>query len=631
MIFLHLVLIHILLALHFAHAAPPLFDSEKFQLTANEIKNVGNLSHLFSFGSLRYTQSPQRPCKVYPGDEDWPSLEAWQALNNITGGRLLRPVPKAASCYRGPEFNESRCAAISVNWTDPASHYDDPLEMMAPMYQGLTCMPPTILDTKDCTMGGFPLYVVNATSPLHVQAAVNFARITGIWLVIRNTGHDYLGKSGGAGSLSIWTHHMKDITYIPEYTTQDGSYSEPAFKAGAGVQAFELYKTAHDKGHVVVGGDCSTIGIMGGYIHGGGHSPLSSVYGTGSDQVLAFEVVTSDGQFITADAGQNQDLFWALRGGGGSTFGVTISVTVKAYPDVPTTVSKFAFSTEDMDTETFWKGVRSYFDYFVPNADAETYSYFMILPDYPRQGATTFDLVAAVAPNKTEEDFLTLLGPWFSSLQALGITFDPGVKCWDSYYDAWLHTFPGEPVGHTHTAIGSRLFPRRNFVDPTLLNRTFGTIKESVEAGRQIYAFNMKNVSPDDVDNAVNPAWRENILFAMQTVTWPLNATMAEILDIRRQFTHGAMQKWRDITPGAGSYLAEADRLEPDFQQSFYGDKYPRLLYLKRKCDPLDVFYAATAVGSEDWHIRVESGLPGENGRLCRDKSFAPFQQQFVF
>ncbi|ETS80728.1 hypothetical protein PFICI_08257 [Pestalotiopsis fici W106-1] len=630
MIFPCLVLIFVILSLPFTNAAPPLFESEEFQLTAQEIQSAGNLSHLFSFGTLQVTKAEQRPCKVYPGDDEWPSSQAWQALNDITNGRLLQPRPKAAPCYSGSEYNSTRCNEISEKWTDPATHYDDPLEMMAPIYQGLTCLPPTILDTKTCTMGAFPVHVLNATRPVHVQAAVNFARNTGIRLVIRNTGHDYLGKSGGAGSLSIWTHHMKDIKYIPEYTAQDGTYSGPAFKAGAGVQAFELYQAAHEKGRVVVGGDCATIGIMGGYIHGGGHSPLSSVYGTGSDQVLAFEVVTSDGRFITADAGHNQDLFWALRGGGGSTFGVTISVTVKAHPDVYTTVSNFSFSSEILGIEPFWRGVRSYFDYFVANADAETYSYFLILPDYPRQGVTTFDLVAVVAPNKTTREFLKLFNPWFTRLKDLGIMFDPNVKHWDSYYDAWLHTFPGESVEQTHSAMGSRLFPRNNFVDPVLLNQTFEAIKESVEQGRQVYAFNMKNTSPDDTDNAVNPAWRENILFAIQSFSWPENATAREIMNVRRRFTHDHMQKWRDITPGAGSYLAEADRLEPDFQRSFYGYKYPRLLRIKQKYDPMDVFYAATAVGSERWRVRVDSGLPGENGPLCRDGSYATLRQQFL-
>lgn len=104
-------------------------------------------------------------------------------------------------------------------------------------------------------MGGFPMYVINATTPKHIQAGVNFARNSGVRLVVKNTGHDFLGKSGGGESLSIWTHYFKDISYIEEYADEGEGYSGPAFKCGTGVQAFEIYKAASEKGKVVVGGE----------------------------------------------------------------------------------------------------------------------------------------------------------------------------------------------------------------------------------------------------------------------------------------------------------------------------------------------------------------------------------------
>ena len=78
------------------------------------------------------------------------------------------------------------------------------------------------------------------------------------------------------------------------------------------------------------------------------------------------------------------------------------------------------------------------------------------------------------------------------------------------------------------------------------------------------------------------------------------------------------MQRWRDVSPGAGSYLGESDILEPNFQQSFYGTSYARLLSIKKALDPKNVFFAQTAVGSEDWQVVTANGLPSGNGRLCR-------------
>ena len=128
---------------------------------------------------------------------------------------------------------------------------------MYPLYQGRTCEPPAIhpSSTGNCTIGGYPSYAINATNVAQIQLGINFARNTGIRLVIKNTGHDFSGKSGGAGALSIWTHHLKDIQFLPNYVEDGGRYHGPAFKAGSGVQAWEIYEAATEEGLVVVGGE----------------------------------------------------------------------------------------------------------------------------------------------------------------------------------------------------------------------------------------------------------------------------------------------------------------------------------------------------------------------------------------
>lgn len=340
-------------------------------------------------------------------------------------------------------------------------------------------------------------------------------------------------------------------------------------------------------------------------------------YGTGADQVLAFEVVTSDGRFVTANSTSNTDLFWAMRGGGGSTFGVATSVTVKAFPDFPTTASRFSFTSEKIGNETFWKAIRAYMDYHIPNADAGTYAYWMIVPNNVT-GILTFNMSPFFAPNKTLEETQTLLQPWFTRLDNLGIDFDANLTHFDSYYEAWRSSFPLETVGKINATTGSRNFPRSNFETEEKREELYRNIRLSSENNRVQVHFNIKAVDPANSDNAVNPAWRPNILFSQQAVRWNSKGTPAEILKARQEFQSGDMQRWRDISPGAGSYLAEADRLEPDFGQAFWGDKYPRLLQLKAKLDPYDVFFATTSVGSERWTVESVDGLPNENGKLCR-------------
>lgn len=131
----------------------------------------------------------------------------------------------------------------------------DPTSPMSPIWQGRTCEPPLIAPSPNgtCTLGGLPSYSINATTVAQIQAGINFARNTGIRLVIKNTGHDFSGKSSGAGSLNIWTHYLKDVEFIPDFT--DASYKGPAFKAGTGVQAWEIYQAAEKYGVTVVGGE----------------------------------------------------------------------------------------------------------------------------------------------------------------------------------------------------------------------------------------------------------------------------------------------------------------------------------------------------------------------------------------
>ncbi|KAE8146479.1 FAD binding domain-containing protein [Aspergillus avenaceus] len=597
-------------------ATLPLFDFERHQLQSSDLQHLSpSDAALFSYdiNSTRRTNRTSN-CKVFPGDSAWPRPRIWNLLDELSGRALIASTPRASSCYYGPTYNPEDCKNLTSQWTDSYFHMDDPIEMLSPVYQGLTCQPTTDPNAT-CTLGGYPAYAMNVSSVAHIQLAINFARQTGIRLIVKNTGHDFSGKSGGAGALSIWTHNLKNIHCTPTYDAPGTTWTGAAFKIGAGVQVHEIYKVADDHNLMVVGGEGQTVGIAGGYILGGGHSPLSSIHGLAADQVLSMEIVLPDSRFVTASFTQNPNLFWALRGGGGSTFGVVTSVTVKAFPTIPATTSTFTWSTgpsSNITHSNFWAAFRAYLDHFPSHVDAGIYSYFFIIPS---NNEYTFLMQPFFAPNKTLNQTQTLLSPWFTRLHGLGIPVSPKTQYFPTFHKAWSASFPLEIVEKTHVATASRLFPRTNFENPSLLNDTFHAIKSSSEAGLTLIAFNMAPRSTED--NAVNPAWRKTVMHALSSVDWAPNATVQEISDARSKFTFGHMQRWRDVSPGAGSYLGEGDRVEPDFQQSFYGGHYARLLDLKRGLDPGDVFWAAAAVGSERWRVFSVDGLPSENGRLC--------------
>ncbi|RYP09687.1 hypothetical protein DL764_001113 [Monosporascus ibericus] len=183
-----------------------------------------------------------------------------------------------------------------------------------------------------------------------------------------------MGKSTGAGALALWTHHIKDQSSL-DYIS--ATYTGKAMKIGAGVQASEAQEAANAQGLVVVEGDCPTVGIAGGYTQGGGTSPLGSKFGLAADQVLEWEVVTGKGELLTATPRQNSDLYWALAGGGGGTYGVVLSVTVKLHPNMPTAGATLSFMEP---SDAYWDILQAFLLNLPAVLDAGATAFWQVLP-----------------------------------------------------------------------------------------------------------------------------------------------------------------------------------------------------------------------------------------------------------
>ncbi|KAI1118436.1 FAD binding domain-containing protein [Nemania sp. NC0429] len=611
-----------------SNATADLFPGETRQLTQDVLANLTSLGltnlDLFAFPDPNVpVGSSAEDCKNFLSDLTiFPGTVATKVFDLLLGGSVIRTRPFASPCFSDYKNQDiPKCAEITRNWfNDSYTHADDPTSINAILFQGTTCVPSVVNPgATHCTLGSYPPLSVNVSTVAQIQLAINLARNLNIRLVIKNTGHDFGAKSTGAGALSLWTHNLKDIRFYRDY--REGSYKGPAFKLGAGVQVFEAYEAARRANVTIVGGEGRTVGLAGGYILGGGHSPLSSIYGMGSDQVLSMEVVTADGKFRTASETSHPDLFWALRGGGGSTFGVVTSIVVKAFPRIHVTTMTFSLSTGvEIVPDQFWQVLRAYFNDFIKYTDAGMYSYFSL-------GSLGDNYVWAMqpwfAPNLTRAQFEEITAPFWASVRAIGVDLKPVYREYDDFYEAWDASFPLEPWGSNLQRSGGRLFPKENWEDPNKLSETFDAIRYVVDSGGFVIGFNIApNPKTGYPDSAVNPAWRKTVLHAIDFVTWSQD-TYPELIQIwsgTLTFEWGPL--WRSVSPGSGAYMSESDYIEPDFQHSFWGDKYERLYELKKKLDPWDVFYAQNAVGSEDFEMSdyVFGILPSQNSRLCRKK-----------
>ncbi len=169
-----------------------------------------------------------------------------------------------------------------------------------------------------------PALIACCTGVADVIAAVNFARANDLLVSMRAGGHGVAGNAVCDGGLMIDLSYMKGIRVDPVHRTA---------RAEGGVTWGELDRETQAFGLATTGGIVSTTGIAG-LTLGGGIGYLNRKYGLACDNLLSADVVTADGQLLTASASENDDLFWALRGGGGN-FGVVTSFEYRLHPVGP--------------------------------------------------------------------------------------------------------------------------------------------------------------------------------------------------------------------------------------------------------------------------------------------------------
>src|SRR5260221_4595491 len=166
-----------------------------------------------------------------------------------------------------------------------------------------------------------PVAIVRCVDVADVTAAVNFARQDGLTVAIRGGGHNGAGLAVCDQGLVIDLSSMKGVRVDPTNST---------VRVGPGCTQGDVDHATHAFGLAVPAGIVSTTGIAG-LTLAGGTGYLTRKYGLTIDNLIAADVVLADGSFVTVDECYYEDLFWALRGGGGN-FGVVTSFVFQAHP-----------------------------------------------------------------------------------------------------------------------------------------------------------------------------------------------------------------------------------------------------------------------------------------------------------
>lgn len=177
-----------------------------------------------------------------------------------------------------------------------------------------------------------PALIARCQGVADVIAAVNFARTNHLPVAVRGGGHNVAGSATCDDGLVIDLSRMKGIQVDPKARTA---------RAEPGVNWGELDRATQVFGLVTPGGEVSITGIAG-LTLGGGYGWTRRKYGLSCDNLVSVDIVTADGQFLTASETENAELFWGLRGGGGN-FGIVTSFEYRLHELGPEVMAAMVF------------------------------------------------------------------------------------------------------------------------------------------------------------------------------------------------------------------------------------------------------------------------------------------------
>lgn len=411
-----------------------------------------------------------------------------------------------------------------------------------------------------------PGFIARCENVADVITAVNFAREHGLDLAIHGAGHNGAGLAMVDDGLVIDLSPMKGIRVDPKART---------VRVEGGCTWGEVDHATHPFGLAVPSGIISTTGVAG-LTLGGGHGYLSRKYGLTIDNLLEVDVVLADGRLLTANEEENEDLFWAVRGGGGN-FGVVTSFLFRAHPVETVYGGPIIWPIDQAEEIMRW-----YRD-FISDAPEDLFGWFGFhrvptgspLPEklHGKHGcvitwcytgpldkaAEVFEPIRALGT-----PVLDMAGPMpYPALQSMfdEMYYPPGLQWY------WKADFVKELSDEA--------------ID---LHKEYGSNLPTERCTMHLYPIN----------GAVHRIGRNDTAFSFRDVTWsrvivgvdedPANA---------ERITQWAKDYWQALHPlsAGGGYVNFMMEEGQDRIQATYRDNYQRLVAVKNKYDPDNLFH----------------------------------------
>ncbi len=408
-----------------------------------------------------------------------------------------------------------------------------------------------------------PALIARCADVADVISAVNFGRENDLLVAVRGGGHNGAGLGVCDDGLVIDLSRMRGIRVDPVGRT---------VRAEGGATWGDVDHATHAFGLATPSGIISTTGV-GGLTLGGGLGHLTRRYGLTIDNLISVDVVLADGRFVTASESENQDLFWAVRGGGGN-FGVVTSFLFRLHP-----VSTIIGGPTLWPLEQAPEVMRWYRD-FIANAPEDLGGFFAFLtvppaPPFPEElhMKKMCGIVWCYTGPADKADEV------FAPVQEVGTPALHGVQ--EMPYPALQSAFDGlYPAGH-------QWYWKSDFI--TELSDE--AIEEHMKYAEVPTMHSTMHLYP--INGAAHRVGKNDTAWSYREATWGMVIAGVDPDPANRErITGWARDYWGAIHPhsAGGAYVNMMMDEGQDRVRASYRDNYDRLAATKRKCDPTNLF-----------------------------------------